>query len=74
MPVAALLIHLSAPCPPMKSRMAVVLETVSMDEKRPLVSDVTEDGDVGTGRIYVLRSNPTIRRSRKTGMSSTRSV
>ena len=27
-----------------------------MDGPRPLFSDVTEDGDVGTGRIYVLRS------------------
>ena len=38
-----------------------------MDGQRPLFSDVTEDGDVGTGRIYVLRSNsdhPAIKESR----------
>lgn len=39
----------------------------NMDGTRPLFSDVTEDGDVGTGRIYVLRSrsdHPTIKEHR----------
>lgn len=38
-----------------------------MDGSRPIFSDVTEDGDVGTGRIYVLRSksdHPTIKEHR----------
>ncbi len=38
-----------------------------MDGPRPLFSDAVEDGDVGTGWIYVLRSNsdyPTIKEHR----------
>ena len=39
----------------------------NMDSTRPLFSDATEDGDIGTGRIYVLRSksdHPTIKEHR----------